>query len=199
MTKKFIHSDKSINGKGSKTEFLIPDIFNGTNQFIGLDSLKTYEFGLIVFTGVNLDVTEVLNKVNAKRKIGLLKKRKVKAELQKYLTQIKELKIGNTVRFDKSNNLQTVDLKNKYYKRLWEEERIENKENWGTSIWLIETDYEGYPLRQIEIYKNGKVLNYSTEYKDDEFGGLGDQPLDLIEFNEFSITATEFQNEWKRC
>jgi hypothetical protein len=40
------------------------------------------------------------------------------------------------------------------------------------------------------------VLFYDREHLNDEYGGLGDQPLDPDEFEEFRISAGEFEFEW---
>lgn len=198
MTKKFIHTDKAINGESAKNEFLILDIYDDTTNLIGLKTLNSYQFGKIVFTGVELDVNEVFKRANNKRKISLLKRSKAKAKIGKYLEQIKNLKIGDTIHIDIHGNLRKIDLKQKYFKRNWDEARIENGENWGKSNWLIETDYQGYPERQIEIYENGKRLKYSINMKEDKYGGLGDQALDFSEFEPYKIHKNEFEKEWKK-
>ena len=85
----------------------------------------------------------------------------------------------------------------KYFKRNWNETRGDQYDNWGKSIWLFETDNNGEVLRQIEVYENGKVLKYDNQNIEDEFGGLTDQNLDLIEFENYSIDKEEFENKWK--
>tara|TARA_B100001059_G_C17739451_1_gene530784 strand:+ start:108 stop:374 length:267 start_codon:yes stop_codon:yes gene_type:complete len=84
----------------------------------------------------------------------------------------------------------------KYYKRNWEENRGDDFYSWGKSIWLFETDNSGQPTKQIEIYENGKVLKYDQTKLEDEYGGLGDQELDLDEFSDFEITEQEFKQNW---
>lgn len=84
----------------------------------------------------------------------------------------------------------------KYFKRIWDETRGDEFDNWGTSIWYFETDKSGLPTKQIEVYQNGKVLKYDQSKLEDEFGGLGGQELDLIEFSEFQITKKEFEKVW---
>lgn len=120
----------------------------------------------------------------------------MKKILRNYLSQIKGLKIGDTVKLGLDGNLKKVDLMKYYYKRNWEEERIEDSDNWGESIWYLEVDSEGFPIRQIEKYNNGKILNYSEANMEDEFGGLGDQAIDREEFNSFKISQQEFEKEW---
>ena len=85
----------------------------------------------------------------------------------------------------------------KYYKRNWEETRGDEYENWGKSIWYLEIDKEGYAMRQIEKYENGKKLKYDLKNIEDEFGGLSDQPIDLEEFVNLEITKDEFEEQWK--
>lgn len=85
----------------------------------------------------------------------------------------------------------------KYYKRQWNESRGDDYDDLGTSIWYFEVDEKGYPNRQIEKYESGKVLKYDEENIEDEFGGLGDKPLDLHDFEEFEITKEEFDKEWR--
>lgn len=84
----------------------------------------------------------------------------------------------------------------KHYKRPWDETRGDNYDHWGKSIWFIETDESGLPTRQIEKYENGQVLKYDLNNPEDEFGMLGDQELDLDEFEEFKITLEEFDKNW---
>lgn len=84
-----------------------------------------------------------------------------------------------------------------YFKRYFDESRIEKSENWGTCIYYFEANFNGEILRQIEIYENGKVLKYSHEFIEDEYGFLADQEIDLLEFKEFSISKSEFEDQWK--
>ncbi|AXO79856.1 hypothetical protein DZC78_05455 [Olleya aquimaris] len=84
----------------------------------------------------------------------------------------------------------------KYYKRNWEESRGDEFDNWGKSIWYFETDNSGLPTKQMEVYASGKVLKYDQTKMEDDFGGLGDQELDLDEFSEFEITELEFNKVW---
>ncbi len=85
----------------------------------------------------------------------------------------------------------------RYFKRKWNETRGDQYDNWGTSIFFIETDNSGFPSRQIEKYDNGIVLKYGDKKTEDEFGMLGDQDLDIKEFGEFEISKTEFETEWE--
>ncbi|WP_353778645.1 hypothetical protein [Winogradskyella sp. 3972H.M.0a.05] len=85
----------------------------------------------------------------------------------------------------------------KYFKRKWTEKRGDQFNDWGFSTFFFETDETGFPLRQIEKYDNGVILKYSKNNTEDKYGGLGDQELDLEEFNEFEISKTDFENEWE--
>ncbi|AUC75654.1 hypothetical protein [Olleya sp. Bg11-27] len=85
----------------------------------------------------------------------------------------------------------------KYFKRHWDENRGDQYEIWGKSVWFFETGNNGEVLRQIEVYENGKILKYDNQNLEDEFGGLSDQNLDLSEFENYSIDKDEFENKWK--
>ncbi len=54
------------------------------------------------------------------------------------------------------------------------------------------------PIKQIEIYSNGKVLKYDEANPEDKYGFLGDQELDLDEFKEFTISKDEFESIWNK-
>ncbi len=55
---------------------------------------------------------------------------------------------------------------------------------------------DGYPVRQLERYDDGPILKYDETHLDDEFGGLGDQALDLDEFAPFEIDGAAFGRAW---
>lgn len=84
----------------------------------------------------------------------------------------------------------------RYYKRPWDEVRGDAYDSWGCSVWFFEVGDDGYPVRQIEQYASGTVLKYDAGHIEDEFGGLGDQPLDGDEFAEFEISKEEFEAAW---
>ena len=85
-----------------------------------------------------------------------------------------------------------------YYQRDWDEPRGDEHDAWGTSTWYFEVDDAGYPTRQIEVYASGTILKYDAHHNDDEFGGLGDQPLDADEFRPYDISAAAFVSAWAR-
>jgi len=83
-----------------------------------------------------------------------------------------------------------------YYKRHFDEIRAEKSETWGACIYYFESNQKGEILRQIEIYENGKILKYSEEFIEDEFGFLADQTIDLLEFEEYAINKNDFEYQW---
>jgi len=85
---------------------------------------------------------------------------------------------------------------NNYFKREWNELRGDDNDAWGTSTFYIEVTKDGLPIRQIEVYKNGNRLKYDSNKKFDDYGGLGDQPIDLDEFSEFKVSNEVFEQEW---
>lgn len=67
---------------------------------------------------------------------------------------------------------------------------------WGASVWYLEIDDDGYPARQLERYEHGPVLKYDAEHMEDEYGALGDQPIDRDEFSTFEVAKEEFEDAW---
>lgn len=86
----------------------------------------------------------------------------------------------------------------RFFKRAWDEPRGDEHPDWGHTVWYFQLDDERYPERQLEIYASGDALAYDGEHVDDEYGGLGDQPLDDEEWLAFEITAEEFETAWNR-
>lgn len=84
----------------------------------------------------------------------------------------------------------------RYFKRKWNETRGDEYSSWGFSMWLFETDINGLPIRQIEIYDNGRILKYDKNKPFDNFGQLGQHELDLKEFSDFEISKEEFNITW---
>ncbi len=85
-----------------------------------------------------------------------------------------------------------------YYKRYFDEIRTEKSELWGTCDYYFETTQDGEVLRQIEVYENGKILKYSEQIIEDEFGFLADQPIDILDFEKFAITKNDFDYQWQK-
>ena len=98
----------------------------------------------------------------------------------------------------KPRNVSGNPMTKQYYKRHFDEPRTEKSEIWGTCDYYFETNQDGEVLRQIEVYENGKTLKYDDEFIEDEFGFLADQPLDLFDFENFAITKTDFEFQWKK-
>jgi hypothetical protein len=86
----------------------------------------------------------------------------------------------------------------RFFKRQWSESRGDEHDDWGTSTWYIEVGDDLYPKRQLEVYESGDCLAYDATHLDDEYGGLGDQPLDGAEWDDFAIRADEFEAAWSR-
>ena len=84
----------------------------------------------------------------------------------------------------------------RYFKRRWNESRGDEYDSWGASTWYFEVGDDGYPVRQLQEYEGGAILKYDAGHMDDEFGGLGDQLLDLGEFAAFEVDRTEFEITW---
>lgn len=87
---------------------------------------------------------------------------------------------------------------NKYFKRKWDETRGDEFDSWGKSTWYFEIEPDGFPIKQIELYESGNRLKYDSENPFDDYGGLGDQALDMDEFQSFEIDKAEFEIEWKK-
>lgn len=83
-----------------------------------------------------------------------------------------------------------------YYKRQFDETRVENFINWGTCLYYFEVNDLGEVKRQLEIYDNGKRIKYDPEFSVNEFGFLTDKPLDRNEFEKYTITKIEFETVW---
>jgi hypothetical protein len=84
----------------------------------------------------------------------------------------------------------------RYFKRDWDEPRGDEHNSWGPSTWYFEVGDDGYPVRQLERYESGVILKYDDAHLDDEFGGVGDQALDIEEFAEFEIDRAAFETVW---
>lgn len=66
----------------SINEFLIPDIFSNSIKFIGLSSGKSYDRGLIVYTGKQITPSELLDKSKNIKPLNIFKKRQAKKKLE---------------------------------------------------------------------------------------------------------------------
>ncbi|GAB5554922.1 MAG: hypothetical protein Sapg2KO_45130 [Saprospiraceae bacterium] len=86
----------------------------------------------------------------------------------------------------------------RYYRWKWDETRGDEFDSWGTSIWFFEIGEDKYITRQIEVYENGNRLKYHSDKRFDDYGGLGKDPLDEMEYKEFEIDKNEFEIEWDK-
>jgi hypothetical protein len=84
----------------------------------------------------------------------------------------------------------------RFFKREWSERRGGEYDRWGTSTWYFEVGEDLYPKRQLELYESGDSLGYDGTHLNDEYGGLGDQPLEGAEWDAFEISADEFESAW---
>ena len=78
--------------------------------------------------------------------------------------------------------------------RQWDEHRGDEYSHWGTATNFFEVAEDGFPTRQMEVYADGHVLQYSQQHIEDRFGKLADQALNLGEFSAFEIAAPEFEH-----
>lgn len=84
----------------------------------------------------------------------------------------------------------------KYYKRHWQETTGDAlTDSWGFSWFYFETDDQSWVTRQLQLFENGQVLKYDTEYVEDKLGGLSKAPLD-DSFAPYEITREEFEQVW---
>lgn len=85
----------------------------------------------------------------------------------------------------------------RYYKRHWEETTGDTlTDSWGTSCFYFETDEQLRVQRQLQVFENGQVLKYDTDYVEDKLGGLFEAPLDE-DFTPYEIAKEEFEPQWK--
>lgn len=104
MTKKFLEAYLEKNNKRTrKKEFIIPDIFNLQNSFIGIETKKEYSHGIICFTGVDLDSKTVIDRL-IENKIIQKTQNDYIATIDKYLTDLKEFKISNIITIEYVDN-----------------------------------------------------------------------------------------------
>jgi hypothetical protein len=63
-------------------------------------------------------------------------------------------------------------VRNRFYRRRWDETRGDQFDSWGCSTWYFEVGDDGWPVRQVEAYDAGPVLRYGTGYDEDGYGAL---------------------------
>ena len=90
----------------------------------------------------------------------------------------------------------TQKMEKHYLKRKWNENRGDENDHWGNSIWYFETDKKGTVLKQVEEYFIGIRLRYDTKNSSDIYGILSNVDLDLSDPDFETITVTEFDKKW---
>ena len=80
---------------------------------------------------------------------------------------------------------------NRYYSRHWKE----GEEN-GIRYYF-ETNDEGFPIRQLEIWDNGKKIRYDLNNRVGDEGFLADQALERNEFKDYEISKEDFEKQWQ--
>jgi hypothetical protein len=114
MTKKFLESYLDLkNKRARKREFIIPDIYNFTNNFIGIETRKEYSYGMICYTGVDLDSTIVIDRL-IENKIITATSTELIEIIDSYLLDLKQYKISNILSITSENKrfkLNLSDLK----------------------------------------------------------------------------------------
>jgi hypothetical protein len=83
-----------------------------------------------------------------------------------------------------------------YFTQIWDEEREDENASCGTSIWYFETKEADQVLKQITVYKNGKIAKYHADKQEDEFGGLCEGALTIDDCDGDVITKDEFYALW---
>jgi len=86
----------------------------------------------------------------------------------------------------------------KYLKRYWNEGRGDEYDSWGTSWWFFEVAENGDVTRQAELYEVGRLLRYSAEHVEDEFGALAEISLDMSDAEYIAMSNEEFEGIWNR-
>ncbi|WP_226065475.1 hypothetical protein [Kaistella polysaccharea] len=90
-------------------------------------------------------------------------------------------------------------MNTRYFKKFWEETTGEElTDSWGDSTYFFETDKNLNVIKQIQLFRNGKILKYNEQYLEDDFGGLADQQLEITEFIDNEMTEVEFLEMWNK-
>jgi hypothetical protein len=85
----------------------------------------------------------------------------------------------------------------RYFKCYSEEYRGDRFNHWGCSWWLFEKDNAGRVTRQIVVYDRGPVHCYSASHPQNEYGKLGDEPMNVADLGSIDISKEEFENAWE--
>jgi len=92
---------------------VIPDILNFTNSFIGIDTKKEYSYGMVCYTGVDLDTKTVTDRLVENQIIASTDK-VVNEIIELYLIDLKQYKIADILSVSYANKtfgLKLSDLK----------------------------------------------------------------------------------------
>ena len=85
----------------------------------------------------------------------------------------------------------------RFFKRHWSETTGEPlTDSWGNSTFYFQTNQELVVFRQIQVFEYKQVLKYDLDFRDDKYGMLTDQNLELEDFKEFEISENEFTSIW---
>jgi hypothetical protein len=97
MTRKFIVSslDNGIR-KTNKNEFLIPNLNEPSNTFIGIESGKICQYGLVVYTGVDLDSNLVIERMIGNKILKVVDSQ-IAPSIEELLIFIKNCKVGDII------------------------------------------------------------------------------------------------------
>jgi hypothetical protein len=85
----------------------------------------------------------------------------------------------------------------RYFRRAWDESRGDEFDAWGPATYWFEAADDGWVRRQLEVYAGGVLLAYDETHHTDRYGGLTDQPLDLVDFAPYEIPSDEFERTWR--
>ena len=83
-----------------------------------------------------------------------------------------------------------------HFRRYWFEDSGGLCTGWGGGSWFyFEADAEGTVYRQVQLFGNGRYLTHEGA-EEDLFGYCTDEPLDLIEYEEYRIERDDFIAVW---
>ncbi|WP_430412708.1 hypothetical protein [Kordia sp.] len=165
----FVHTTQEINGKEVTSEFLVPDVIDHTQMFIGLSSGKKYSKATIVATSRAWDEKDLLKLLKRVKTIGFFGNSKKKFLLKRYIEQLINMRKNYSdlvVALDQDLNLIRIDsfsnFMNKKSLKLTQETDVKKQAYRNLSkICLNEKDY-----LQAEIIIN-KLKNYDGHWKHD--------------------------------
>jgi len=87
---------------------MIPDVVSGQfNRFLNLETDDTNELGVLVFLGVAVSATDIEMKIQ-KRTPSFSLSIQGRAVIDKFLTSLEHLKIGNVIRLEPDGSILVV-------------------------------------------------------------------------------------------